>query len=437
MSERLVTEGQDYGVILNSQHSYAVRQAISQNGFFNKKTNKFVKSEVSFGKNKKDSLKGKMYVRSIKPLKSFENNDVDVQSIVMQNLSKMGDETADILDILLHLWYKRRSQAQDNYVYIHVNEILKIRGLAKKKSGTGRRGGYKASDREFIANQIDLLRCMWLDISHVVVYKKEGRKGNRKKPRTIRQASPIHAEERIVDGISQSNYCWKIKPGKVFPELLNESLNLQLAKMPLSIFQLHQKNEKYEKRIIRYLTWIWRNSTNNCRFLYPMSVASFMGLVDDLISGHEISDLYNYKPRYPSKIRDRFEKALVTLEEKGFIQDWQWINDPEDITASKGKWFQAFLDCKIRIEPPLTILKFYKDYILKGKRKLPDASHLREVRESQNLSILYLSDVLKVPPMTLIKIDCSYTSPNKSERDRIKNWLKKLTNSAKCEKSSL
>src|SRR5690606_28196666 len=106
------------------------------------------------------------------------------------------------------------------------------------------------------------------------------------------------------------------------------------------ILEMDPYRRSIEKKIGRYLTWLFRLRSSKTEWLKAIRVNSILNGIK-----HEID------PRYSSRQRDRIESALDRLQSSGVIASWQYQEADETVTGKPG-WWHEWCDWKILIEPP-------------------------------------------------------------------------------------
>ncbi len=106
--------------------------------------------------------------------------------------------------------------------------------------------------------------------------------------------------------------------------------------------------QKWGKRLARYLSWQWHSQARRGEYMRPYRVATLLEAV-----GEEINS------RYPSKTRERLEKALDTLQKDEVIAAWQYDRWEEAVMERRG-WADLWREATVLIEPPEIIRETYK-----------------------------------------------------------------------------
>src|SRR5690625_7197236 len=101
--------------------------------------------------------------------------------------------------------------------------------------------------------------------------------------------------------------------------LYNES-NKKIPLNTIEILQYNTYQEKWEKKIARYLTWRWRTQARKSDYQQPYKVGSLLEAIGIKIN-----------KRAPSRTRERFEQALDKLQDDQLIAAWEYLDWDETI----------------------------------------------------------------------------------------------------------
>ncbi len=261
------------------------------------------------------------------------------------DLAKQGDIAADVFDIITAMWLKE-ARHFEAMVNITADDFLKARGLLPKTSGTGRRGGFRDYQREEIQQQINILSYTWVTVEEMDVV--EEFKGKRKLSKWRGESKAIALTSRFgqirADG-STDAFAWRLRPGDVFAKFLFGP-GRQTALLSQKALNYDPYRQKWEKRLARYLAWIWRISSGRTQEgLLVKTLISAAGMTINKVR--------------PSRTRERLEEALDRLQEDRVITAWQYDSINENMTSKRG-WWQEWEECKIIITAPAGITEQYK-----------------------------------------------------------------------------
>jgi len=338
-------------VVANSPVHYHFRSALAR-GLFDEIEQGWPAADISG-----TTFKGKAYFKEPVSITTTEENLIALQEAMKEKvlgLGKHGDLCADVFDIITAKWLKVAQSEQDT-VKIRADEFLLARGL-KARLQKGKRGGFEEEQRRAIQEQIDYLDQAWVTVKEMEVIRVTD-SGRRKKEKWREDKKALIIEgvtgQERLDG-SLNIYQWEVKPGAVFAPFLFGP-GRQTALLSCKALQYDFYRQKWEKRIARYLAWLWRINRGNKR--EPLRVEKLLEA-----AGVEID-----KNR-PGRTRDRLHKTLDQLKEDGVITAWKEDID-EGLTAQRG-WWQQWLESKIIITAPKEILQHYEQIETNRQKQL-------------------------------------------------------------------
>lgn len=325
----------------------------------------------------------------------------------LSKLEKMNDLTVDVLNCVVHLMLEK-SKSSDMEVLLSVDDLLFIRGKRQSKNQRGSRGGYKESQRQEIMEHLEILSNLKVNVSNacIPVINNDGK----------RSYESYTAESPLIylKKTENRDYCYYIKPGEVLAlTLLGTATKTGIIHRKVAEYD-HYRNY-WEKRLGNYLAWIWRSRQNKAEFLAPITVEILLNQIGE--------EYKNMKLKRPHAIRDRFEKALYTLENDGVIRSWQYESIDETVLKCKN-WFNIWLDLKMVIEPPVEIIEQYsKIKKIKEKRAVEfDFNEIIKIIKTKNISQLRISEETGINKGILSGILSGKILPNLNEKRKIRNW---------------
>ncbi len=335
--------------ITNSSLYNSFRGALSTGDFHLLEGKNWPEADISSGK-----VKGTAVIRpdlgpAIEPY--LEELRQAMQEKVL-DLTKRGDLAADVFDTITAKWLKE-AKHYESTILITADDLLEARGLKKNPGGSGRRGGYHEERRQEIRQQIDTLSHTWITVKDMDIIKID-EKGKR-------QVIPWRGESLAVvvssregqpklDG-SIDAYSWRVRPGDVFSKFLFGP-GRQTALLSQKALNYDPYRQKWEKRLTRYLAWIWRISSGRTQEgLLVKTLVSAAGM--------------KINQGRPGMTRQRLEEALDRLQQDGIISAWDYNSLDENILKGRG-WWKKWADLKIVILAPEEILEQYKQ--IKGKK---------------------------------------------------------------------
>jgi hypothetical protein len=293
-------------------------------------------------------LKSKAYIMPDRDEPIISDNLRELQEMMaskVTDLAKEGDIAADVFDIITAKWLKEAKHFEA-MVTLTADDVLKARGLLPRPGGSGRRGGFRDYQRTEIQQKIDVLSYTWVTVEEMEVV--ELVKGKRKVSKWRGESKAIALTSRFgqirTDG-STDAFAWRLRPGDVFAKFLFGP-GRQTALLSQQALNYDPYRQKWEKRLARYLAWIWRISSGRTQ----------EGLLVKTLL--EAANMDVDKNR-PSRTRERLEEALDRLQADRVITAWQYDIFNESMTSKRG-WWRDWLECKILITAPASVITQYK-----------------------------------------------------------------------------
>lgn len=350
------------------------------------------------------------------PLMSPE--EVDAWAKMMwQQREELSDLDADALDALSAIWLAQARSVNDDAI-ADVDELLAMRGVQPKKSGQGRRGGYRPEQRAQMLQALSHIQNIWLDMAEVDVYEDTGR-GKKRRTKQAIQSRPFVITDRMgqirLDGYMDVQK-FIFRPGKVFARFLMRE-GRQTALLSAKALHFDPYRQKWEKRLTRYLSWQWRTQAYNGQYMRPYRVATLLEQVGEAIDKNA-----------PSRTRERFEKALDTLQSEGVIGAWQYDRWDEDAADKRG-WAKRWEQATVLIEPPDEIRDHYQASIEKpveGRKQQAHSDTLSERvkarRKMLRLSQLQAAEQIGISQALLSQIERG-RKPSSATQKKLEAWL--------------
>jgi hypothetical protein len=331
-------------VVVNSMLYHKFSSSVSRGDFQHKDGEKWPVSDLSTR-----TMSGKAYIMPDKSTPITSEKSLEEMQEVMKDkvldLIKQGDLAADVFDTIAAKWLKE-AKHYDAMVELTADDFLKARGLKPILSGTGRRGGYTEIQRQAIQKQIDILNYTWITVQQMEYY--ETVNGRRKKSTWRGESKAIVVTSRfgqeLTDG-SLDVYGWRARPGDVFTKFLFGP-GRQTALLSQKALQYDHYRQKWEKRLTRYLAWLWRICSG--RTQEGVLVKTLIDAV-----GREVNS------KRPHRTRNRLEEALDLLLSDNVISGWEYEDLDESISEKRG-WWKKWLELKIIITAPVEIIEQYK-----------------------------------------------------------------------------
>src|SRR5687767_8690461 len=238
-----------------------------------------------------------------------------------------------------------------------------MRGLAKKLNGKGQRGGYKKTQRTKVLNSLVHLQNVWLNLFEFDIYGRRGSGSRRVIPEPLQERAIRIREggQLDLDGHLPRIHNFGFRPGILFSRYLfgpGRSVALLAAKA----LSYDSRAQKYEKRLTRYLSWLWRIRAYQLNYLQPLRIDTVLKEIDLRIDR-----------RFPARTLERLERALNELEADGLIRAWQYEGFAPD--QHKVLWIDDWLHNTIRVEPPQIVFDRYRS--ISHSHRRADGQHWR------------------------------------------------------------
>ncbi|PEV36746.1 hypothetical protein COK37_30660 [Bacillus thuringiensis] len=329
----------------------------------------------------------------------------------------MDDLTADCLDIVTELWVKS-AENDKTIVPVHYEQILDMCNMKQIKNG---KSYYRKEDRLKIMERLAALASIFIYVNEnneiVILNKEDPNETLAYKKQRIRRLfvmdEIIIAKDIVTDetlGIESMN----VTPGSFLSKYLygSEKLTGLLSKKAL---EYNSKQQRYHKRLTRYLSWRWRIQQSYQHLTHSYSIGGPKGLLQVM----EIS-----MNRKPSLIRQVFEKTLDDLMRDQVIQEWKYSTGIDEEKCKGKNWFENYwLKLKVIISPTNELVKLQQELITKkNKQQIPlviDVEEKMPVIQDKPINILN-QEITNSIEFYIEKMNTYKEKNNKSIRDLAK-----------------
>ncbi|WP_416808819.1 helix-turn-helix domain-containing protein [Bacillus thuringiensis] len=285
----------------------------------------------------------------------------------------MDDLTADCLDIVTELWVKS-AENDKTIVPVHYEQILDMCNMKQIKNG---KAYYRKEDRLKIMERLAALASIFIYVNEdneiVILNEEDPNETLAYKKQRIRRlfvmdeiiiAKDIDTDKTL--GIESMN----VTPGSFLSKYLygSEKLTGLLSKKAL---EYNSKQQRYHKRVTRYLSWRWRIQQSYQHLTHSYSIGGPKGLLQVM----EIS-----MNRKPSLIRQVFEKTLDDLMRDQVIKEWKYSPEIDEEKCKGKNWFESYwLKLKVIISPTNELVKLQQELITKkSKQQAPLVIEMEE-----------------------------------------------------------
>jgi DNA-binding XRE family transcriptional regulator len=352
-----------------------------------------------------------------------------------QQREELSDLDADVLDVLCHIWLEQVNTPND-WAYADVDKLASLRGIKKQIRSDGKEGSYPKKARTSLLRALTHIQNLWLNVGQMEIY--EGDKDSGRRRKTIKkdvQSRAFIISDRVgqlrIDGFMDVQ-SFRFQPGVLFGTYLFGP-GRQTALLSAQAIQYDPYRQKWEKRLARYLSWQWRVQARRSDYMRPYRVSTLLDAV-----GTE-----DYKNR-PDRIRERLERTLDVLEQDEVISRWQYDRWDEN-DADQQNWFEIWKKATILIEPPESIMDWYKSIekpqksehearLLERPSPLeigagsPEPEELarmiKDHRKKLGLSQIEAAEALEVAQSYFSKLERGLAKASPEIIERIANWIK-------------
>ncbi|HET9792601.1 MAG TPA: helix-turn-helix transcriptional regulator [Candidatus Angelobacter sp.] len=286
-----------------------------------------------------------------------------------QQQQELSDLDADALDALSATWLAQ-ARSPDAAATVKIDDLLRMRGLKPKQGSHGRRGGYEPEQRQAMLYAIWHIQNLWLNMAEVEIYDTPEPGKRRRMPR--RQAIQSRAfvitdllgQHRLDGNMDVEQFIFR--PGSVFGAFLMGA-GRQTALLSSKALSYAPDKEVWEKRLTRYLSWQWRCQAHSNNFRHPYRIITLIEAAGEQVNR-----------RYPSRTKDRLEKALDRLLADGVISGWQYDAQWNEQVVGNAGWSESWLQTTVLLEPPESICAQYRSIAAfeapkPRRRKIPAA----------------------------------------------------------------
>jgi DNA-binding XRE family transcriptional regulator len=305
---------------------------------------------------------------------------------------KLSDTDADTLDALMAIYLESYTATGD--AAAHIDNILELRGLQRKKAGSGRRGGFRQEQRDETLASVFRLESLWIEFDGPII-KQRGKKPVRDVIRSRAIAvTDVYGQRRLDDGRLDA-LSFSYRPGKAFAHFLQSEGGRQTALLSAKALKYDPYRQPFEKRLARYFAYIWRVRASKSGFHQSFGVEALLKE-----AGLEVD-----RKRPKERTRDRLEKALNLLEADGVIAAWQYT---EDINTTRRGWLAAWLKAGAQIEAPSAIRDHLRTIDQRNRPALTEGSLVGRFAEARKLAgwtQSYAADRLRIAPAKLDAIE--------------------------------
>lgn len=253
-----------YGTVGSSLLAQTVRKVLISNASFTRL------AETAFPVARSENWLLELKPRSLDGQYGIDPIQKEELAAKMWELAKdTSDLTNDVFDILTQVYVTQAPGAEGTAV-IHVDDILKLRDVKAKLGGSGRRGGYTPQQREEIRSALERIANLSVQPTS---------------PGPQRSAQPSRLFELFGDdlnqplGTLQGIESFAFRPADALLESLTGERR-QTALLAAKALEYNSRTQVYEKRLIRYLSWMWRIRARADSYTQPYRVSTVLEAIN-------------------------------------------------------------------------------------------------------------------------------------------------------------
>ena len=353
-----------------------------------------------------------------------------LQQAMARHVRALDDLSADVLDAVCALWLQT-ARHPDEMTDVHVDDLLRMRGLKRKQGGTGTHGGFHEKQRREIAAKMAALAATRITVSHMPVTEAvAGTTGPRRRRTTWAGESPalvvsFEVGQVGLGGAVRPETCiaWRARPGDVFSRFLFGA-GRETALLATKALAYDPYRQYWEKRLTRYLSWLWRIRGSTASYLDPIMVETVLYAIREEIN-----------PHHPSHTKERLEQAFDTLTADEVIAGWQYAPGADEAIVGQRGWAAGWRRWKVVIEPPQHLQAHYATIATPRRGRAPalpapaEAAPLSlgeriiQARTAQGLTQLRAAELIGISNGMLSLIEHDKARPSAATRRKIEDWL--------------
>jgi len=300
-----------------------------------------------------------------------------VVAMLNDKLRALGKKSDLALDVLMGLLVQSIDHpGDDGWTWITGPQLLDARGVQKIKkteSGVVRTAGHREERLREIAECVNYLEHIRLDMQSVTLHERGAGKRVRRTTHTLQSAlimvseretrrvlieddpgmSPTQlallAETSALTPIESApvEVAWRYQIGTWLAPFLHAP-NRQTAILFQQVLKYDPYHEQWEKRLAAYFTLHLRIDWTKNRPLRRR--------IGPLLRELNLPD----NERYPERTKTRFEKAMKSLVAKGVLGSWDYVLDGDGQLPSR-KWLERWKSWEITVTLPSRAIAHYAD----------------------------------------------------------------------------
>lgn len=270
--------------------------------------------------------------------KEFGDGDLDTLLVVLARLSQFSDEHGG--------------------VWVAAADILSERGIQKKtkrEAGKKYAAGHRAEDLRTVAEQMERLGTVWVEILRSPAAAEVSVRGRPRKDvinkleDRLFHLGPRWSQEELLGGQSKA-IAWYVREGLVFSRFREGAGQQQLAPIARKVLAYHQYHERWKKRLGLYFTINMRLADE--RLGSRVRVGDLLEAVGLTFEGQGGGGSKRSATglRNPQRSWKKLRAALDGLQADGVIGPYRFVGLPEPLPAKN--WADLVLASTLEVEAP-------------------------------------------------------------------------------------
>lgn len=275
-----------------------------------------------------------------------------LEAIMNLAINNMDDYTADVFDLICILWMSKAKSVNDMITF-SLEDVLKMRNLAKSKGDTGYET-YQKSQQIEVMERMTAIARIFIKLDNDM----SGSDSDERKNFNLYNYKKLFYIDNITVAEDKETkkivgfYKYDIKPTEEFAKYLLENKKIT-GFLSLKALQYNPVKHKYHKRLTRYLSWQWKIRSVRKDYDRAFSIGGDKGLLKAI--GLKESE------QMPIRTRETFEKILDDLVDDGVISGWKYQEIDGNLIGIKG-WFDNYWSqLKVIISPPQRIIEYFEN----------------------------------------------------------------------------
>lgn len=357
--------------------------------------------------------------RNLLPMPDLEEKTI---TAMLDYSKSIGDLESDLLLYVMAVFSERAHSPSDR-ITLQLNDLMRDFGYTHHPSR-----GFDEDDKKRIRSALEKLQDCELLVKRA--YKKAG--GSRP---SDWQSRVFIINDRLgqanLNGVITDWHTIRFSMGEAWTAYIWDKGGRQLAQMNKEVLRYDAARERFEKRLLKRITWGWRINLKNGTTRIKRTVYQWL------------NDIGEFKPDLTRAIAERLERAVARLVADGHLEAWGYEDGERPIASSdtlRRGWSEDWLNREIFVDAP--------HFLIEGMRlrneeiklnPLPleatpakpvyhQASigeQLKTARRKRGVTQADLSDTLGIDRTHMVRIESGKRNPTDEQEARILEWIAK------------